>query len=160
MISKYAAYNVWANNRLFEVAATLNLEQLDTEIISSFRTIRKTLYHIYDAEQIWFERMKQVQQIDWPPSKHLAPTFELTSLVKSSENLQKLVEEMGSVGLTSFTIYKDLKGNEYQTSNADIFHHVFNHSTFHRGQVVTMLRQLDVTSIPSTDFITYVRMTD
>ena len=159
MISKYAAYNNWANSRILEIAEGLTVEQLNAEIISSFKNIRKTLYHIYDAEQIWYERITQVHQIDWPPSKHLTSNFDSLVLLKSSQNLQKLIDELGNTGLESITTYKDLKGNEFQNSNTVILHHVFNHSTFHRGQVATMLRQMGVALLPSTDFITYVRTT-
>ncbi|MFZ1368754.1 MAG: DinB family protein, partial [Ferruginibacter sp.] len=38
-----------------------------------------------------------------------------------------------------------------------MLHHVFNHATYHRGQLVTMLRQLGVDKIPSTDFSTFCR---
>jgi uncharacterized damage-inducible protein DinB len=30
--------------------------------------------------------------------------------------------------------------------------HVFNHGTYHRGQLVNMLRQLGIEKIPPTDF--------
>jgi uncharacterized damage-inducible protein DinB len=33
--------------------------------------------------------------------------------------------------------------------------HVVNHSTYHRGQVVTMLKQLGV-QVPSTDLLLYL----
>jgi uncharacterized damage-inducible protein DinB len=36
-----------------------------------------------------------------------------------------------------------------------MLHHVFNHATYHRGQLVTILRQLGVDKIPSTDFSTF-----
>jgi uncharacterized damage-inducible protein DinB len=35
--------------------------------------------------------------------------------------------------------------------------HVFNHGTYHRGQLVTMLRQLGIENIPATDFIVWSR---
>ena len=35
--------------------------------------------------------------------------------------------------------------------------HVFNHGTYHRGQLVNMLRQLGVEKIPQTDFSVWVR---
>ena len=35
--------------------------------------------------------------------------------------------------------------------------HVFNHSTYHNGQIVTMLRQLKIEKIPATDFIAWTR---
>lgn len=34
-----------------------------------------------------------------------------------------------------------------------VIHHVFNHSTYHRGQLVTMMRMLGETKIPPTDFV-------
>jgi len=34
---------------------------------------------------------------------------------------------------------------------------VFNHSTYHRGQLVTMMRQLGETNVPVTDFIAFAR---
>jgi uncharacterized damage-inducible protein DinB len=38
-----------------------------------------------------------------------------------------------------------------------VLHHIFNHSTYHRGQLVTMLRQLGSKDIPATDFIAFVK---
>jgi uncharacterized damage-inducible protein DinB len=35
--------------------------------------------------------------------------------------------------------------------------HLFNHNTYHRGQLVTMLRQLGMDKIPATDFIVWSR---
>ena len=35
--------------------------------------------------------------------------------------------------------------------------HLFNHQTFHRGQLVTMLRQNGIEKIPATDFIVFSR---
>ena len=35
--------------------------------------------------------------------------------------------------------------------------HVFNHGTYHRGQLVNMLRQLGVSRIPATDFALWSR---
>jgi uncharacterized damage-inducible protein DinB len=39
---------------------------------------------------------------------------------------------------------------------APILQHVVNHSTYHRGQIATMLRQLGTKAIP-TDLIAYHR---
>ena len=35
--------------------------------------------------------------------------------------------------------------------------HVFNHGTYHRGQLVSILRQLGISDIPQTDFIVWSR---
>ena len=56
--------------------------------------------------------------------------------------------------------YKDLKGVPYKQPLAHLMRHVINHSTYHRGQVTTMLRQLGVVPPPSIDLITYYREVD
>jgi uncharacterized damage-inducible protein DinB len=40
---------------------------------------------------------------------------------------------------------------------SDLLVHVLNHSTFHRGQLVTLLRQAGATALPATDFTEYRR---
>ena len=52
--------------------------------------------------------------------------------------------------------YRDLKGNPYETPVWRIIAHLVNHDSYHRGQVVTMLRQLGHAP-PGTDLILYYR---
>ncbi len=66
------------------------------------------------------------------------------------------------IGITDEKMQEDLSfnsldGKNYTMKIDEIIQHAVNHATFHRGQIVTMLRNLDVTGIPSTDFITYLR---
>jgi uncharacterized damage-inducible protein DinB len=35
--------------------------------------------------------------------------------------------------------------------------HCFNHASYHRGQVVTMMRQFDLDEIPALDLVVYQR---
>jgi uncharacterized damage-inducible protein DinB len=41
-----------------------------------------------------------------------------------------------------------------------IIHHVMNHSTYHRGQLVTMGRELGFMDPPKTDFMQYISLTN
>jgi uncharacterized damage-inducible protein DinB len=52
--------------------------------------------------------------------------------------------------------YKDLKGNPHSTPVWQIALHVVNHATLHRGQAMSLLRQLGVAP-PPTDLIFYYR---
>jgi uncharacterized damage-inducible protein DinB len=157
MINKYAHYNLWANRKLTELLVTIDDERLNQLIISSFKSIRETVYHIWDAETIWLERLSNNEISSWPPSKIYNLETPLNILINSSENLLKLIENASPNFLEIQTSYKDSKGNQYSTNNEEILHHVFNHSTLHRGQIITLLRQIGITQIPSTDFITYIR---
>ena len=48
-------------------------------------------------------------------------------------------------------------GVRYAQPFSQTFQHLVNHGTYHRGQVVTMLRQLGVQGPPSTDLIAFYR---
>jgi uncharacterized damage-inducible protein DinB len=49
------------------------------------------------------------------------------------------------------------KGTSYSIPAREIVHTVFNHSSFHRGQLA-MMRQLGITDIAQTDYIEWVRL--
>ena len=52
--------------------------------------------------------------------------------------------------------YRDMTGNPFTQKLADILQHIVNHSTYHRGQLTTMIRQVGVTP-PRTDFLVFAR---
>jgi uncharacterized damage-inducible protein DinB len=53
-------------------------------------------------------------------------------------------------------LVKPSSGGEYVHTFRQMFRHFINHSSYHRGQIVTLLRQLG-TSPPTTDLIRYYR---
>jgi uncharacterized damage-inducible protein DinB len=54
-------------------------------------------------------------------------------------------------------IYQTTKKEQFKQPVYQMLLHLFNHGTYHRGQLVTMLRQLGVEKIPPTDFIVWSR---
>jgi len=50
--------------------------------------------------------------------------------------------------------YRNLKGEEWRYLLGDLLLHLVNHSTYHRGQITTMLRQVGITP-PSTDLLIF-----
>jgi len=50
--------------------------------------------------------------------------------------------------------YENIKGEHWEYPLGHMLQHVVNHSTYHRGQVITMLRQLGANAV-STDFLLY-----
>ena len=53
--------------------------------------------------------------------------------------------------LTTPVSFERTQGQRWRLSLAHLMQHVVNHSSYHRGQVVTLLRQLGRTP-PATDF--------
>ena len=157
---QYALYNVWANKRIIEVLYALAEKQVDLEIISSFPSLRKTVYHTWSAEDIWLQRLQQVTEPVWLAGSYTGTFSEACDCWgRCSEAFAELLDRHADDNSLKEVIhYLDLKKNLHSTPVFDILHHVFNHSTYHRGQIVSILRQLGVQEIPGTDFIGYIRM--
>ncbi len=68
------------------------------------------------------------------------------------------IESLENEFFQSILTYRNLKGDQFSQPVYQVLHHIFNHSTYHRGQLVTMLRQVGLEKIPSTDFIAWARI--
>ena len=77
--------------------------------------------------------------------------------VNSSRQLLSFVELRGEAFIQSKISYKNLKGESFENEVEPLLYHLVNHGTYHRGQVTTMLRELGVTHLASTDIIFYLR---
>lgn len=156
---RYTEYNIWANRHLTDIISTLSEEQIDKVQVSSFPSIRKTMYHIWDAQGIWMIRLKGGVATDWPSKNFIGTTTDaIDSFLNSSREFATLVKGFDEGIFRNSIQYKNLEGKEFINSIADIVMHVMNHSTFHRGQLISMFRDFGITKIPSTDFIAYCRL--
>jgi uncharacterized damage-inducible protein DinB len=154
-VLKYARYNQWANHKIVNLLTNQAPEFIEKEITSSFPTIKKTILHIADAELIWHSRLANTPFPELPSKTDVS-----IEIVKDSNRL--LIEYISSKDDAYFndsTTYKNLKGEPFTSINNAIFMHVFNHATFHRGQLVSMLRNAGFNlPIESTDFISFERV--
>lgn len=67
------------------------------------------------------------------------------------------IETSGDAFLQTQFRYKSLDGTEYHNMVAEAVLHCMNHSTFHRGQLITLFRQLGFKKLFSTDLIAFSR---
>src|SRR4029077_8612820 len=66
LLKDYAAYNLWANKRLVDWLSTKPASILDIEVLSSFPSIKQTLFHIWNVQEWWLGNLKGLQ----PESKY------------------------------------------------------------------------------------------
>ncbi|MEO8511980.1 MAG: DinB family protein [Ignavibacteria bacterium] len=158
MTKKYTFYNYWANKKLINKLNAIPGELLSRELKSSFTTITKTILHMYDAETIWLKRLEGVSLTEWP-SVHFKGSDEdaLRALERSSFEIAEYVINVSDEKLHGESSFTSLNGKVHTMKGYDIIQHCMNHSTFHRGQIITMLRGLDINDLPSTDYIAYLR---
>jgi uncharacterized damage-inducible protein DinB len=158
LLEQYAAYNVWANQKLTDCIGNLTDDQINREITSSFSSIYKTLLHMWFAEDIWYQRLQLTEQ---PVSAVDQFTGNFSELVKRSHQqsvqLADWVQAATEAQLQHVFAYHNLKKEHFKNPVYQTLLHVFNHGAYHRGQLVTMLRQLNVSKIPPTDFTVFIR---
>ena len=157
-IQKHLHYNAWANGKVAALLANVDDKIFETEVKSSFTSVKKTILHIWDAEAIWLTRLQNGENKGWP-SENFTGTKEdlLRGYVKASEDFISFIATKDRTYIESTVTYKNMKGVEFKSDVDEILSHVVNHGTFHRGQLVTMLRELGLTSFESQDLIAYTR---
>lgn len=157
LLQQYAAYNIWAHSILFERISKLSEEQINKAIVSSFPSIYKTALHLWQAENIWWQRLQQAENIYILSQTFKGSFKELTEgHLLQSRQWKQWVDNATDSDLTASFTY--IRNNEQFTIKVkDMLLHIFNHATMHRGQLITFLRQLGEDEIPSTDFATYYR---
>lgn len=157
---KLCKYNVWANQRICTWLSQVEIK-VDTELISSFPTLRKTLYHLWDAQFIWLARLNGDAPNTWP-SHHFKGTLSeaIHGIQENSMAFVSFIESLDASEYQRSVEFKSLDGTSYFNTTEEIIQHVMNHSTYHRGQLITMLRTVGFTAVESTDFIRYLRMTE
>jgi len=155
---QYATYNTWANALLLNLVDSLSAEQQKTEIKSSFSSLYKTVLHQLDAESIWWQRIKLQERIDIPSQSFDGSMKDLSiRLLQQNRQWQEWVSNTNEHGFQHEFIYFNLKKERFKQPIYQMLLHLFNHGTYHRGQIVTMLRQLGIEKIPQTDFIVWSR---
>lgn len=158
LLKDYTKYNIWANERICRILEPLGAEILDKELKSSFTTIRKTIYHIWDSEFIWINRFNGKSLKEGPSTTFKGSFLEFQNdFLGGSGKFFMYVLNKDSKDLEKELSYKNIKGDPFTNKIFHIIQHVVNHSTFHRGQIITMLRTAGITQLLPTDFIAYAR---
>ena len=159
LLKDYVRFNLWANTQIVEWLKNQPLESMTREVPSSFPSLHLTLLHIWSAEKAWLERLQQA-----PAQAFLFQIFEGTTedvfdgLLKISEQFNNYVQALPAGLLAEICAFRLLNGTEDNRPRHLMIHHCMNHSTYHRGQIVTIARNLGLTDPPSTDYMRYVRL--
>jgi uncharacterized damage-inducible protein DinB len=146
-------YNLWANERLTSWLMTIDPNILYEKTASSFGTIDRTLQHILSAQIYWYALTVkgQITEFNQPVKEHAVGEV-IADLVISS---QQLVNDLSM--LNEQQLIESIKVSDSTQSRYEYILHVVNHSSYHRGQVVTMCRALGITGdIPVTDYDGYL----
>jgi uncharacterized damage-inducible protein DinB len=152
-------YDRWANNRVLQAASTLSAEEFTRDLGGSLRSARDTLVHIIGGEWIWLAYWKGPSYssaflTDLRSRREVLFNPDVFPNVASVQSKWAEIEKEQTEfvnQLTNELLERMLPFRTTQISLAHLMQHLANHSTYHRGQVALMMRQLGTEPL-ATDF--------
>jgi len=153
-----ADYTQWADLRMFDAVAKLAPEAFLRDLGSSLKSVRDTVVHLVSAQAVWHGR--------WigKPLPAMFDPAQFPDLPSIRARWEALWAELGpflgsksDADLAAGVRYRNFKGDEFAYSLGQLAMHLTNHSTYHRGQVTTLLRQLGAQPV-ATDFVLWLGM--
>jgi uncharacterized damage-inducible protein DinB len=116
---------------------------------------RKVMAHVIGTEWLWYARIHggASHMAIWP---ELAPAECIAESSRLLATWRDLLASLGPDGLARLVDYKNTKGEPWTSTVGDILLHVLLHSSYHRGQVATLLRDSGNEPV-LTDYIFAVR---
>lgn len=151
------AYNAWANRRLLTALEALSAKDYTLDLKTSFGSVHGTVAHIVWGEELWLRRWQGAPPPAVPQGKDLA------SLAAARQRWEAIEADRANYlrGLTDARMEDELivrasTGGEFKHRLRETLLHAVDHSTYHRGQLVTMMRQLGHTP-PATGLAGFYR---
>ena len=150
-------YDEWATTTLLDAVEQLKPDEIHKDLGTSFQSLHGTLVHLYGAQFLWLSRWKGSPTGLTKPEE--VPTIaDLRNRWRELYNqMYDYIRSLTDLQLRANFTYPDLAGKEWSHPLFQQIEHLAFHSMYHRGQVVTLLRQLGQTP-PHTDLIVYYRM--
>lgn len=152
---RFAAYNAWANARLYDAATALTDFERKRDIKGYFSSLHGTLNHLLVADRIWMKRLSGTGEAPGELSAVLHDVFTELREAREAEDerLAAYVADLDEPAFEQTLAYTNTRGEEKALPVKVILTHLFNHQTHHRGQATQMLRQLGVAEPPALDLL-------
>jgi uncharacterized damage-inducible protein DinB len=150
-----AAYNRWANARLYEAALSLSEADYRRDVGAFFKSMHGTLNHLLLTDRLWLKRLtgegehpNQLNAIIYEDRRALA-----SARAEEDDRIIAYVASLDVTALDGPLKYANTSGKEFEQKRRDILAHLFNHQTHHRGQAHAILSILAGKEPPSLDMM-------
>ena len=116
--------------------------------------IVKLINHLINAQQIWNARITNEKEFEvWQINN-----WDENSII-DNHNYKRTLKIISEYNLNSTIEYKNSKGTTFTNKIKDVLFHVINHSTYHRAQIATELKNCGIEPI-NTAYIFYKRKSE
>jgi uncharacterized damage-inducible protein DinB len=159
LFDQLAAYNRWANARLYEAALALAEEAYRRPTAVFFGSLHGTLNHLLLTDRIWLKRLTGEGEHPARLDAILYEDRQALAEARIAEDLRliRVVGGYGETDLAAAMTYRNMSGKAFTQPLAEVLMHLFNHQTHHRGQAHACLSILTGGEPPSLDLIAFQR---
>lgn len=147
----FAAYNQWANGRVYEAAADLLDEEFQRDVGAVFGSMVGTLNHLLAVDRVWMKRFTGEGDAPSRTDTILHRALPVLGLAREVED-KRIIDWVGGMsdkalaGRFSYMTLSDMRTVSQRLAPA--LSHFFNHQTHHRGQAHMILTVLGRPSVP------------
>jgi uncharacterized damage-inducible protein DinB len=156
-----AAYNAWANERLYDAAARVPEAEYRRDRGAFFGSLHGTLNHLMLGDRIWMRRFTGEGNEPKELDAILYDDFAELRRARRAEDarIEEYIAALTDAALAGTIRYRSTRSPaEIEQLLAPLLLHFFNHQTHHRGQAHCLLTEI-AGEAPSFDLLVYQRQT-
>ncbi|HEX7182545.1 MAG TPA: DinB family protein [Thermoanaerobaculia bacterium] len=148
-------YMLWADRQMLKAVRGVRLEDLTRDAGVSFGSMLGTMAHILGSQRMWLSRFSG-QGLSRVPGPADFPDLLswITAWEETASGIEAFLAALGDEQLATPITWTTTRGDTYTRPLWQPVLHLVNHSTYHRGQVTSLLRQMGYPP-PSTDLNYY-----
>lgn len=153
LVSNYTFFNAWANLNMVTWLQSIDRELLYAPAVSSFTSIDYTLQHILRTQRFWYMFItgQDTSSLNWAVREKEVEQI-MQELIALSDEMKNTFANYSENELLQI-LHLNTPWATNSLSRYEYIVHVVNHSSFHRGQIVTIARSIGITSgVPNTDY--------
>jgi len=142
-----AAYNEWINVQLYAVCAEIPDAERKTQRGAFFGSIHDTLNHILLADRVWLGRFQGTPDPVTRLDATLYADFDdlHTARTREDARISAWAATLDSSALSAPLVYTGIVDpSRRRCALWAAVIHFFNHQTHHRGQLTTLLAQMNI----------------
>jgi uncharacterized damage-inducible protein DinB len=154
----FARYSQWANEITYERVAALPDGEASKPRETTFGNIIRTLGHSYAVSSIFQAHLEQ--RAHGFTTRNVSDAIPFDELRRMQREIDTWyvawIDRLRPPALDEVIKFRFLDGSHGAMTRGEILLHVVNHSTFHRGFIIDMLRQVSNVA-PVTDLPVFLR---
>ncbi|MBS0519225.1 MAG: damage-inducible protein DinB [Proteobacteria bacterium] len=160
--AQFAAYNAWANRRLYDAAAQLQDADYRADKGAFFKSMHGTLNHLLVTDRIWMQRFTGTGEV---PQRLDAILHERLDDLRAAREVEDrriiaYIESLDDARLAGTIRYRRVSAPDDVTQALHLaLDHWFNHHTHHRGQA-HMILTASGKAAPELDLLFFQRERD